>query len=260
EMIEHAIEATVNDYAPEGSRPDEWDLAALRQRLVIDYFLVVEELPQREGAEHDIDDRERLIEIVLTSARAAFKRKLESFGEMRDRILSFVMLSVIDQKWRDHLYDLDHLKASIGFRGWGQKDPLIEYKQEAYTMFVDLMRDIRKQAASLTYRATLEVPRQQRRPMPPLQQLTLSGPSDVQPTSPAHPPEAEQVEQPTDAIAAAMSGARRTAAPRPVGAAAAAPAITGVGRVAQPTDVSRLQTNRGADGGAAKPAPATAET
>jgi len=254
EMIEHAIEATVNDYAPEGSRPDEWDLAALRQRLVIDYFLVVEELPQREGAEHDIDDRERLIEIVLTSARAAFKRKLESFGEMRDRILSFVLLSVIDQKWRDHLYDLDHLKASIGFRGWGQKDPLIEYKQEAYTMFVDLMRDIRKQVSSFTFRATLEVPRQQRRPMPPPREMTLSGPSDVQPTSPAHAPQAERTEAPQDAIAAAMGGARRAA---PVGAVAGAPAIGGVGRVAQPTDVSRLQTNRGE--GAAKAAPVTSE-
>ncbi len=259
EMVEHALETTINDYAPEDAHPDTWDLAGLRQRLVIDYFLVVEELPQQEGAEHGIDDRERLEEIVLGSARAAFKRKLESFGELRDRILSYVLLNVIDQKWRDHLYDLDHLKASIGFRGWGQKDPLIEYKQEAYTMFVDLMRDIRKQVASLTYRATLEVPRQQRRPMPPPQQLTLSGPSDVQPTSPGHPPEAEQVEQPKDAIAAAMSGARRPAS-RPVSAAAAAPAITGVGRVAQPTDVSRLQTNRGADGGAAKPAPASAET
>ncbi|HEU5209093.1 MAG TPA: SEC-C metal-binding domain-containing protein, partial [Longimicrobiales bacterium] len=255
EMVEHALETSILDYAPEDSHPDTWDLAALRQRLVIDYFLVVEELPQQEGAEHDIDDRDRLVEIVLASARAAFKRKLESFGEMRDRILSFVMLSVIDQKWRDHLYDLDHLKASIGFRGWGQKDPLIEYKQEAYTMFVDLMRDIRKQVSSFAFRATLEVPRQQRRPAPPPRELTLSGPSDVQPTSPAHPPQAEREEQPRDAIAAAMGGARRAA---PVGAAAAAPAIAGMGRVAQPTDVSRLQTNRG-DGGAARGAPASAE-
>jgi preprotein translocase subunit SecA len=53
-----------------------------------------------------------------------------------------VTLNVIDQKWKDHLYDLDQLRAAIGYRGWGQKDPLVEYKQEAYTMFVDLMHDI----------------------------------------------------------------------------------------------------------------------
>jgi preprotein translocase subunit SecA len=52
------------------------------------------------------------------------------------------MLNVLDEKWKDHLYDLDQLRAAIHYRSWGQKDPLIEYKQEAYTMFVDLMSDI----------------------------------------------------------------------------------------------------------------------
>ena len=52
------------------------------------------------------------------------------------------MLHVLDEKWKDHLYDLDQLRNAIGYRSWGQKDPLIEYKQEAYTMFVDLMSDI----------------------------------------------------------------------------------------------------------------------
>jgi preprotein translocase subunit SecA len=49
---------------------------------------------------------------------------------------------VLDEKWKDHLYDLDQLRNAIGYRSWGQKDPLIEYKHEAYTMFVDLMNDI----------------------------------------------------------------------------------------------------------------------
>jgi preprotein translocase subunit SecA len=49
---------------------------------------------------------------------------------------------VLDEKWKDHLYDLDQLRNAIHYRSWGQKDPLLEYKQEAYTMFVDLMGDI----------------------------------------------------------------------------------------------------------------------
>jgi preprotein translocase subunit SecA len=52
------------------------------------------------------------------------------------------MLNVLDEKWKDHLYDLDQLRNAIHYRSWGQKDPLIEYKHEAYTMFVDLMNDI----------------------------------------------------------------------------------------------------------------------
>jgi preprotein translocase subunit SecA len=53
------------------------------------------------------------------------------------------MLQVIDEKWKDHLFELDHLRAGIQYRAWGQKDPLIEYKKEAFEMFVDLMHDIR---------------------------------------------------------------------------------------------------------------------
>ena len=56
----------------------------------------------------------------------------------------YVMLNVLDEKWKDHLYDLDQLRNAIHYRSWGQKDPLLEYKQEAYTMFVDLMNDIAK--------------------------------------------------------------------------------------------------------------------
>jgi preprotein translocase subunit SecA len=52
------------------------------------------------------------------------------------------MLNVLDEKWKDHLYDLDQLRNAIHYRSWGQKDPLIEYKHEAYSMFVDLMNDI----------------------------------------------------------------------------------------------------------------------
>ena len=83
-------------------------------------------------------------------ARRAFYAKLESLDKIRDdqgqgygdRLLSLVMLNVLDEKWKDHLYDLDQLRNAIHYRSWGQKDPLIEYKQEAYTMFVDLMNDI----------------------------------------------------------------------------------------------------------------------
>jgi preprotein translocase subunit SecA len=59
-----------------------------------------------------------------------------------DRLLSLVTLNVIDEKWKDHLYDLDQLRNTIYYRAWGQKDPLVEYKGEAYTMFQGLMADL----------------------------------------------------------------------------------------------------------------------
>ena len=118
-----------------------------------------------------------------------------------------MLLTVIDDKWRDHLYDLDHLKASIGFRGWGQKDPLIEYKQEAYSMFVELMTDIRKSVASLMFRAQVQLPTQPVR-MP--QRMVLSGPTDAPDTRPMRavpsPQEYDEEVEPDDRVAAAMSG------------------------------------------------------
>ena len=88
--------------------------------------------------------------VAVEAAKKAFWAKLESLDTVRDemgtpygdRLLSLVMLNVLDEKWKDHLYDLDQLRNAIHYRSWGQKDPLIEYKQEAYTMFVDLMNDI----------------------------------------------------------------------------------------------------------------------
>ena len=62
---------------------------------------------------------------------------------------------MLDEKWKDHLYDLDQLRNAIHYRSWGQKDPLVEYKQEAYTMFVDLMTDstTRSRSASCARRS-----------------------------------------------------------------------------------------------------------
>jgi preprotein translocase subunit SecA len=208
DMIEHALRDVVAEYAPEGVHSEEWNLYALRQRLVLDYFLVIEELPQNEGGEHDFEAVDEIEDLVVQAGRVGFNRKLESWGEHRDRILSWIMLGVIDEKWKDHLYDLDHLKASIGFRSWGQKDPLVEYKQEAYSMFVDLMTELRKGVSTLAFRAQLAVP--QPRPMP-IRRLTLSGPSDTPETGPsAGMPRPQPVEPaaPRDAVAAAMYGAR----------------------------------------------------
>ena len=219
-------------------RPEDWDLAGLRHHLAVDNFLVVMDLPQVNDPEHDFADREQVREVVLKRAQEAFKAKLRDFGDNDERLLSWILLTVIDDKWRDHLYDLDHLKASIGFRGWGQKDPLIEYKQEAYSMFVDLMKDIRKSVASLVFRAQLivEAP-------PPPPQMILSGPTDTdlggQPFGGQRLPEPLEVEG-VDSLEGAISplAARR---------AALAAGLSG----AQETDLSKLRTSHGEDGGPA---------
>ncbi len=174
EMIESAVESTIEDYLYL-EHAEEWDLAGLKNRLMLDYLTVVKDLPDENESEHEWM-RHEIEEKVVLNAHNHFNQKIEGFGDQSESVMSYIMLSVIDGQWKDHLYDLDHLKASIAFRGWGQKDPLIEYKKEAYEMFVDLISDIRSSVASMTYKAQVGIP-QQRVHNP--QRLQYSGPSEV---------------------------------------------------------------------------------
>ena len=174
EMIHHAMDAVFEGHLPDSQLEDGIDVGGLRQRMLLDLLTV---LPPVENESNPEDvDREDVLATAEAAVRDAFDRKIESFGEHGERVMSFVMLSTIDGKWKDHLYDLDHLKASIGFRGWGQKDPLVEYKKEAYEMFVGLMDDIRRMVTQQFFRVRLE-----QRPAMRFQgqrRLSYSGPTD----------------------------------------------------------------------------------
>ena len=126
EMIEEAIREEVDEYVPPGSAQDEWDLPGLKNRLLIEYFVHTEFLP-REGfaSADDWPDTDALSAAVVEAANGQFHEKLETFGELWEQVLRFIVLSVIDEKWKNHLYDLDHLRSSVGYRSYGQKDPLI---------------------------------------------------------------------------------------------------------------------------------------
>ena len=181
EMIEEALRDGIDAYVPSESSHDEWDLAGLREHLLIEYFLHNDFLPRggeadagREASADNWAAADQLHEAVLKNALEQYRAKLESFGEMWEQVLRFIVLSVLDEKWKDHLYDLDHLRSSIQFRSWGQKDPLVEYKKDAYEMFVSLIADIRQTVANRFFRARIEV-RTPVRPPPP--RITgLSGP------------------------------------------------------------------------------------
>ncbi len=146
-MIEKAITFRVETNLEEFQEGEQWDFDLLRQDLLMHYLLQVPEFEK-----HDLrpTDKTGAQTAAVEASRKAFYAKLASLDTVRDdqgtpygdRLLSLVMLNVLDEKWKDHLYDLDQLRNTITYRSWGQKDPLIEYKQEAYSMFVDLMNDI----------------------------------------------------------------------------------------------------------------------
>ena len=224
EMIETAVTELVEEYTPADAHPDTWEMAALRRRLVTDMFVHVDSLPENDGDPSDFVDGQEVLGAVIPAARDQLERKLESFGEHAEKLLGWILLSVLDDKWKDHLYDLDSLKASISFRGWGQKDPLVEYKKEAYDMFVDLMEDIRKSVTSLFYRAQLGAP--QPAVARPPQRLMYTGPQEGAGGGVAQAAGAVRVSQ--------RGGARLD----PVGVAASA-------RAGAEPDPAQLRTNRG---------------
>jgi len=138
-MFDKALRKRVEEAIALAKEDGIWDVELLNQDLLMHYMLVVPEFANPESAP---SDRETAVEAVLAAGRKAFGEKMASVAAVGDDFLRFVMLSVLDEKWKDHLHDLDQLRNAIGYRSWGQKDPLVEYKEEAYSMFVELMADI----------------------------------------------------------------------------------------------------------------------
>jgi preprotein translocase subunit SecA len=173
QMISSALDHAVRKFLAEFDRPEDWDRKALIDALSLSFLVT----PDAIGDAAAVKDVDAAVKAAQAEGEAAFHRKvdyLREFGrgigiaDVDQQILSQVMLSVIDEKWKDHLYDLDQLRNAIQYRAYGQKDPLVEYKKEAYEMFEDLMRDIQ---ATFTERylkitVTAEPPRQP--PPPPI--------------------------------------------------------------------------------------------
>jgi preprotein translocase subunit SecA len=146
-MIELALERAVHQFLTGTIRPEEYDRGGLRESLTLQYLVTVDPVVDA-AATPNID---KMAEAAKAEGEQTFQRKikyLSDFGrtiglpEVDNQVLSQVMLSVLDEKWKDHLYDLDQLRNAIQYRAWGQKDPLVEYKREAFEMFEDLMHDI----------------------------------------------------------------------------------------------------------------------
>ena len=147
-MIDAATERLADDLIDDEPDAHAWDRGQMETEFLLKFLLTVPGITDP-GA---IRDQAGLVAAARHAGTAAFNAKLDYFHEVEQKVgavrlgeqaLSHVMLGVIDEKWKDHLYDLDQLRAAIQYRAWGQKDPLIEYKQEAYEMFVGLMNDVR---------------------------------------------------------------------------------------------------------------------
>jgi preprotein translocase subunit SecA len=223
-MLEDVIQAYVDGATAEGYAED-WDLDKLWTALRTIYPISIrwQDLAG-DGDDDEVGDltKEALYQAVLADAREAYARReaevdalIAPLGGMRE-LERQVLLTVIDRKWREHLYEMDYLKDGIGLRAMAQRDPLIEYQREGYDMFVAMSEGIKEETVGYLFNATVQA-------APPAQPAPAADGAAAQPSTP--PRQAPQ------AAAPAQEAPRHRApesAPQPARAA-------GGGRHAAPT-------------------------
>ena len=132
-LAEGAIDEAVQTHCGRDTDPDEWDLTAVRRNVEELFGFEAEEL---DGIELDDKSPEEMHDALWALTRGRYEERTSEIGaDLLRRVERDLMLQVVDTQWKDHLYGLDHLKEGIGLRGYGQRNPLVEYKRESFTMF-----------------------------------------------------------------------------------------------------------------------------
>jgi preprotein translocase subunit SecA len=146
DMVANVVGSFMTTYCPENEKPHLWDLGAM-QTDVLTQFGVKLNLEELDGLTHD-EIREQVLAKVTKRYEEKENRIPTEVLRQTERI---VMLKVIDDQWKDHLLSMDHLKEGIGLRGYGQKDPLIEYKKESFELFNQMLDRIEDETIRILY-------------------------------------------------------------------------------------------------------------
>ncbi|OGU27343.1 MAG: preprotein translocase subunit SecA [Ignavibacteria bacterium GWA2_54_16] len=151
DMVREMAAKITQTYYPEG------DIEGLKNEVRAKFIADLQVTPE----EFQKAGEDGMTEIVIKAAEDFYHRKEEKIGrEMMGMLERMAMLQVIDNKWRDHLREMDDLKEGIHLRGYGQKDPLVEYKTEAFKMFMELMELITDEVVSIVFKFFPESPEQ----------------------------------------------------------------------------------------------------
>jgi preprotein translocase subunit SecA len=156
EMTRGALATFIDMRCPEGTHPSTFDLASLRTDLMNQFGL------RTEGTDFSGMSREEVEENLYEQLVQKYQQKEDVIGsDIMRQTERMIMLQVVDDQWKDHLLSMDHLKEGIGLRGYGQKDPLVEYKKESFTIFQDMMDRIEDETIRILFTFTFEAGRPQ---------------------------------------------------------------------------------------------------
>jgi preprotein translocase subunit SecA len=176
DFIDDSVRDLVATYAPAGVFPEEWNLDELWTALERVYPVQVD----RSSIDLESISHEELADLLVDDALARYEeREAELTPELMREVERRVILSVVDRIWREHLYEMDHLRDGIGLRGVGQRDPLVEYQREAYEAFQTIRAQIKQEAASYFFYLPV-----QREPAPTSAASSAQGAGEKLPAAP----------------------------------------------------------------------------
>jgi preprotein translocase subunit SecA len=150
-MMDDVLDELLSIYCPE--KVDEWDLKALKDSVYSIFSVSVEDLPETvEAIKEDLSLRVR---------KAYEEKEAELDADMMRYLEKMFVLQVVDSQWKDHLLAMDHLKEGIGLRGYGQMDPLVEYKKEAFEMFAEMSGRISTEVVTRLFKIQIQKNREE---------------------------------------------------------------------------------------------------
>jgi preprotein translocase subunit SecA len=155
EMIRELSEKIADGFADDKVLPEEWDWNGLKEAAFLQFgFNVTVDRNTMDGL-----TRDGLAELIFESAMKVYEEKERTFGSSELRQLEqMIVLQVVDNLWKEHLLNMDHLKEGIGLRGYAQQDPLVVYKQEGFAMFKAMVERIKEEAVKFLFRVQIARP------------------------------------------------------------------------------------------------------
>ncbi len=152
-MVDDLLDAVVADCTSDKTYAEDWDLEKLNTELYrlfgISANLTAESLEEI--------SQEELLEDLAERVHGRYEAREKEFGESVVRDLEgYILLQTVDSLWKDHLLNMDHLKEGIGLRGYGQKDPLVEYKREAHGVFEDMIERVKEETVRLLFHIQIQ--------------------------------------------------------------------------------------------------------
>ena len=185
EMRDHVIDALVLQTMPEKAYAEQWDIAGLKEALQTDLAL---DLPVAEWAAEEGVANQEIAERIREHVATAYANLASQVGdEQMRRIEKQVLLQVLDLRWREHLQQIDQLRSVIHLRSYGQRDPLNEFKEEAFNLFYALLNELRTTVTRSLMHIRVQPPEPRRPAPPPMREMHLDPDTGVNEMSPDEP-------------------------------------------------------------------------